>query len=120
MEILEKEKINSLKDQVKEYVQTRIDIATLTAVKGGSKAAGNVALYLLLSILGFFFLLFASIALAFAISEWLDHRIAGFLIVAGIYLVAGILFFAFKSKLILEPLANAIINAVLNKENRNG
>ncbi len=116
MEIFEKEKFNNLKDQAKEYVQTRIDIAVLSAVKGGSMAAGNAALYLMLALFGFFFLLFISIAAGFALSQWLDSRFAGFLIVGGFYLILSVIFFMFKSKLVVGPVSNAIVNALLNKE----
>lgn len=118
MEIFEKEKIKSLTDQVKEYVQTRIDIATLSAVKTGSKAAGNVALYLLLAVFALFFLLFISIAGAFALSTYLDNKFAGFGIVAGVYLLIGIALYVFRSKILLEPITNAVINAALNKEKK--
>lgn len=118
MEIFEKEKFTNLKDQAKEYIQTRIDIAMLSAVKGGSLAAGNVALYILLGLFGFFFLLFVSIAGAFVLSDALNNRYAGFLIVGGFYLLLTIIFFVFKSQLVIGPLSNAVINAVLNKKEK--
>lgn len=118
MEIFEKEKFSALKDQAKEYIQTRIDIVRLSAVKTGSLAAGNAVLVILLAVFGFFFVLFASIAGAFALSDWLDSRFGGFMIVGGIYLLLLIIFFAFRSQIVIGPVADAVVKAVLSKEDK--
>jgi hypothetical protein len=118
MEIFETEKIKTLTGQVKDYVQTRIDIAKLTAVKSGSEAAGNAALYLLLAVVGLFFLMFASIGAGFAVGHAINSNFGGFMIVAGFYLLLGIIIYAFRAKLIVSPITNAVINGVLNKEGR--
>jgi hypothetical protein len=116
MEIFETEKIKGLTDQVKDYVQTRIEIAKLSAVKTGSKAASNAALYIVLAVIGFFFLMFISLGAAIAIGYAMDSWFGGFFIISGFYLMVGIICYAFRSRLIVGPVSNAVINGILNKE----
>lgn len=51
-----------------------------------------------------FALLFVSIAIAVALSNWLDSPSSGFFIVAGIYLLFGLFFVFFGSKVITGAL----------------
>ena len=63
-----------------------------------------------------FFILFGSIALALGISQLLDSAYAGFLVVAGIYLLIGILIAVFNEKWIKEPVSNGVIKTIFKSE----
>jgi len=112
----DKSNIQLLKEHVKDYVQTRVDIAVLTVADKGTQAVSNAALYFMLLVITLFFLLFASVAAAFAISDLMDSRYAGFLIIAGIYLLVGLLIFVMRDKWVINPIVNGIIKKIFKKD----
>jgi hypothetical protein len=110
-----KEKIDQLKGHVKDYVETNIDIAKLTAVDKVSQVAGNSALYVGLLFLGFFFIMLLSIGVALLISKLIGAAYTGFLIVAGFYLLTAVVLFIFRERIILNPIANAMVAKMFKK-----
>lgn len=105
----EKQDLEQLIDDAKEYIETRSEISKLKAIDKGSKMAGNVASGLLLVILLFAILAFVSIGVAYALSEWIGRAYSGFLIVAGLYLILFILLALNKERWIENPVTNSII-----------
>jgi hypothetical protein len=72
---------------------------------------------LAISLLGLVsFILFASIELANAVSRLTAGFYWGFVIVAGIYFLLGILFWKSKDKLLNLPVMNAILRKLFNEE----
>ena len=63
------------------------------------KAVIALTMVLLLGTIGFLLLFFASLAASLAIGESLGSDTGGFLVVALIYLVLGVLAYAFRRKL---------------------
>lgn len=103
-------------DNIKDYVQTRIELATLTAV---DKFTGifvslitNIA-FLIFALLAFFFL---SIGLALWISALLGNSFAGFFIVAGFYLLIAIIIQISKVKLD-RSIGNTVVKKVFKERN---
>lgn len=109
-------KIADLKEHVKEYVQTRVELLTLTAADKGTAAVSNAVLYFALFLISIFFLLFLSVGAAFAISEALDVRYSGFLIVAGFYLLLGVILFVLQNKLVKDPIVNTLLKSFFGKK----
>ena len=97
-----KSNINDLAEHVKEYVEARIDLMKIDAADRLSSAASSIASMLILMIMGIFFLLFASAAVAHKIGESLGSFV-GYSIVAGFYLTLLILIV-----LLREPLGNRV------------
>lgn len=98
-----------LVEKVKEYVHVRKELTILNAVdKGSQLLAGLITdgLVLILAVLAF---LFGSLALGFYLSELLGNSYAGFLIVAGIYLLAALILNSIKEKVIEKKIINLII-----------
>ena len=98
-----------LVEKVKEYVHVRKELTILNAVDKGSQLfAGLITdgLVLILAVLAF---LFASLALGFFLSEVLGNSYAGFLIVAGIYLLAALILNSIKEKYLEKRIINVII-----------
>lgn len=103
-----KDKLTNLFEDLKEYINIKFQILSLTL---GEKVArvlavisSSVAIILFLSM----FIFFASFAAAFAIGNCVGGTGYGFLIVAGFYLLLGIIIFIFKSN-IEKPLINIFI-----------
>lgn len=108
-------KFNELKDHVKEYVQTRVDILTLTAADKGTKVVSNAVLYSILGFIGVFFFLFLNIGLALLLSDIIGNSYSGFLIISGFYLVLGIILFVMRDKWIKAPIVNTMLKAFFGK-----
>ena len=60
-----------------------------------------------------FSLVFASIALAIVIGEWTGKLYRGFLIIAGLYLLAGIIIWMTKERLLRLPIMNSLLKQFL-------
>lgn len=108
--------INELADNAKEYINTKVEIARLTAAEKISSLTSGIIARIIVAIIFALFLLFFGMAAGFALGEWLGKVYWGFLMVAGIYLVAAITVWAIREKLIRLPIMNAIIHELF-KEN---
>ena len=113
------EKIEGLTEHVREYVQTRIEQAKLEVAEKISLVIGTFIAATVVIILLLFVLVFGSIAGAWALSEWLGNPWIGFLIVAGFYLLLGIIIWFARGSIIRFPVMNAIIRQ-LHKKDKDG
>jgi Putative Actinobacterial Holin-X, holin superfamily III len=102
-------RVETLAAHLKEYVNIRIDAVKLSTAEKISKAmAGALAFVVVIQLLALF-AVFAGIALAFAFAEWTGKFYWGFLIMAGIYLLLGLIIWLAKEKLLRIPLMNALL-----------
>jgi hypothetical protein len=109
-------KIESLLDQAKEYINTRIAQVKLSVAEKVSKLLAAMIAGLVATLVFFFFLLFGSIAAALAIGNKLQSHSLGFLIIAGAWLLLGIMIWKAKNRLIRLPIMNAIIGSLFNTD----
>ncbi len=109
-------KAEEMADNVKEYVNTRIESAKLSIAEKTSKLVANVMAAIMLAAIIFLFFLFAGIALSLVLGEWLDNTWAGFLLVAALYLLVGIIIWTGREKLIRLPIMNALIKQFLSDD----
>lgn len=112
----EKNKIEDLFTDSKEYLETRIELAKLQAVEKSSEIASSAVVGLLLLLFFTIVFLFGSIALAFFLSEKTGQYSTGFLAVAGIYLVIGFILYLARESWIKKPVSNMIIHKMLKED----
>ena len=110
------EKIEELADNIKQYVNNRIDAAKLTAAEKTSGVIANLIAGLIVAAVFMFFIVFASIAFSLLLGEWIGKLWAGFLIVAGIYLLIGIIVWIAREKIIRLPIMNALIKQLFGED----
>jgi len=103
-------------EQAKEYVNTTISIAKLEVARKASLIISNLIALLSSSVLFVLFVLFGSIAGALALSSWIGKSYAGFLIVAGFYMLIGIITWSNREKLIRRPILNSLIKEFFKEE----
>ena len=108
-----------LTDQVKEYINTKVAILKLEFAKKVSLFISNAIAIVMSSIVFVFFVLFVSVAGALAISAWIGKPYSGFLIVAGFYLLIGIITWSNREKMIRKPILNSIIKEMFKDDNTN-
>jgi len=111
-------KAEELAGTVREYINTRIESAKLAAAEKGSFLIGNAAAAIMAIVVFSFFLLFAGIALSLVLGVWIGQLWAGFLIVAGMYLLIGMLIWFGRERLIRIPVVNAIIRQLFNEDEK--
>lgn len=109
-------KIEELAGSVKEYVNTRIESVKLNAAEKSSAIIANAIARVVGVVVFFFFMAFASIALSIGLGEWIGKAWAGFLIVACLYLLIGVVVWAGKERLIRLPVMNALIRQLFNDD----
>jgi hypothetical protein len=110
------EKVEQLTEHVKEYVNTRVEIAKLRLAEKTSLTVGNMIAAVVVAVLFLFVILFGSIAGAWALSDWIGKSYAGFLIVAGFYLLVAIIVWFARGRLIRFPVMNAIVKMLHKKD----
>lgn len=109
-------KVEELTDHVKDYITTKVEITKLRLAEKTSLTIGNIIAALVVAVLFLFVILFGSIAGAWALSDWIGKNYAGFLIVAGFYLLVAIIVWFARGKLIRFPVMNAIIMMLHKKD----
>jgi hypothetical protein len=102
-------KAEELADNVKTYINTRIEEVKLSAAEKSSAAMANILAGIVVATVFSFFIVFSSISLSLFLGEWMGKPWAGFLIVASLYLLAGAIVWVARGKIIRLPIMNALI-----------
>ena len=106
------EKAEELITNIKSYINgLKLEIAEKTA-----EIVTNLIVSSVVFIVFLLFIVFASIALAFGLGEWLEKPWLGFLIVSCGYMFIGIITLLLKDKLIKFPLMNGLIKQFYKNE----
>jgi len=109
-------KIEDLADTAKEYINTRVESIKLTVAEKTSVVIANAVTVLAVAFVFFLFIIFGSVALSFGLGEWIGKTWAGFLIVAGLYLLIGIVVWIGRERIIRLPVMNALIRQLFHNE----
>jgi Putative Actinobacterial Holin-X, holin superfamily III len=112
--------LQSLAEEVKEYVNVRISLVKLNVAETTSKIIANATAAVIAALIFLFFLFFASTGLALFLSSVIGNSYAGFLIVAGIYLVLGVVIWYSRGRLIQVPIMNAFIREMFDSNGKDG
>ncbi len=111
------DEVFDVKKEIESYVQNRIDLTKLHITEDLSKFTSTVAVRLILFYIGFFVLLFLSIAGAYAIGRYINSDELGFIIIAGFYFLVGLIFLLFRGILIHKPIIKSFIHLFFPKYN---
>jgi predicted transporter len=109
-------KVEDLAAHVKEYVNNRISSVKLSVAEKSSKMAANIIAMALVVLVFVFFIVFASIALAHVFAKLTGELYLGFLIVAGIYFLLGLLVWMMKERVLRLPIMNAMLQQLFKEE----
>lgn len=107
-----KSKATHLKDHVRDYVQTYVQLAKAKATRGASNAVSGIVIGILAFFFAFFFLFFVAFGLGYWFGDLVDSRVAGFFMVAGLFLILVVVLFALRKKVIVPMIRNMIISKV--------
>ena len=112
----ENNKVEELTENVKNYLNTNIELIKLQLTERVSIIAPGLLTSLILAMIGLIFILFLSIVGGFYFSKLFGDFTIGFGIIAGFYLLLGIILLIAKKSIIEKPLRDKIINKIINKD----
>ena len=108
-------KDHTLKNDVEDYIETKIDIIKLKAIDKTGSALSGAIVGIAAAVLGLFILQFLSFSAAYAIAEYTGYHYLGFLCVAGFYILLTVLIFALKEKFVTMPIINSLLKKFYHK-----
>jgi fatty acid desaturase len=105
--------IETLIERATDFSKTSYDLARLKTLDKSSDVASSLIPHSIVFVLFASFMLFANFGLAFWLGEILGNTYYGFFVVAGFYVVTGLVLHFFFHKRIKNLIWNAIIKQVL-------
>lgn len=97
---------------LKEYLNLQKKILLTTVSKKGGDAVYMLVLAIILFVIGWFFLLIFSISLGFGLAALTNSLFWGFMIVAALYLLMGILVWANRERFLRAPIVMSFLKIV--------
>ena len=113
------ESIAELTDQVKNYIQLRIDLFKLNLTEKLATLTTTLLISIIFFIVFLFFTLFLSLAFIFWFKDYAGAAWVGSLIVAGFYILLGIVVYLLRDKLFLNRVVVQISKILLEEEKEN-
>jgi hypothetical protein len=107
-------RISDLTGNIREYIETRIDMVKLDAADTVATAASSMASWVAIAIASLFTLLLVTVGGAIGIGYLLDNYAVGFFILAGVYLLIALLVYVYRENWIRKPLINTIVKNIFD------
>jgi len=114
----EQTKIEETVDSIKDYINTRYELAILKASDKTAHIASNTISFIPIVFLTVLTVMMLSFGLAFYLDHVLVSEFLGFFIVAGVYLLVGLILIASRKNSIAKPLRNKIIKELFKNHNQ--
>jgi hypothetical protein len=112
-------RLKEIPDHIKSFIRTKLAYYKLAAIEGAANAAAGALTGILLFIFGIFFLIFLFVGIALLIGSAIGSTAAGFLIVAGFFLLLAVLAVVLNKPLIKNPVTKLVITKMAG-DNTNG
>lgn len=110
------QKFEDVIEKLKQYLILNFELIKLQATDQATVIGASLISSLIVGISAFLFIFILSIGLGFYISSVLGNMYAGFLIVAGFYLLLTLTLFIGRKKMIEKPMRDKIIQKLLNSK----
>jgi ABC-type multidrug transport system fused ATPase/permease subunit len=107
---------NEISGNVKDYVRLKIDFLKLTLTEKLSLIISALLISIILFLVFLFISMFVSLAFIFWFRDHAGPLYAGALIVAGFYLLVGVIVFFMRNKIFIDPLVSKISKILLEEE----
>ncbi|MEO7961608.1 MAG: hypothetical protein ABIR19_08670 [Ginsengibacter sp.] len=106
--------VEELFDSLKEYGEARVQLLKLIAINKVSGFASTVVSMIILIMILFTIIFCVSIGAALLIGNMIGEAYYGFFIVAGFYLIIGLILFSVRSSVLREPVSNKLISELVD------
>ena len=91
-------KLDGIASNLVGYFETRMELLKLELREDLARGLARVMVFVLMAFVATLFIFFISMALAYKLGEYMGVS-AGFAVIAGIYLVAGIVFYTTRERI---------------------
>lgn len=109
-------KIEELTESLKSYVSTNLELIKYQGIERATVIIADLVINVLVGLMLLFFIFFISLWACFYISALFGDNYSGIAIVAGFYLLIGVIIFMVRKKMIIKPLRNKIIHNIFQKD----
>ncbi len=110
------ENISELKDNLRQYLETRISYYGISAFEKAVKILTAITSQIIVLLLVFVALIFLSAAAAIYFGSLLESTELGLLIVGGLYLLLGIVIYGFRNKIFSPIIIKSLVNIFFQDE----
>lgn len=100
--------------KLKDYGDTRLDLFKLKSINKVSGFLSSMITSIILIILLCLVVVCITIGLAILIGEWLGASYYGFFVIAGVYIIIGLVLLISRTKLIKTPISNKLIKNLMD------
>lgn len=107
---------SSLSQNIREYINLRIDYIKLVLTEKIAKLASFFLLAVIFFILAMFLLLFISLAFVFWFGEEVGPTYVGALIVVAFYVMGGVVIYFMRYKVFVNPLVTQLTKILMEGE----
>lgn len=113
MENQQTDHIETLFKRAGDYLKTRLELIKLKAVDKSSDMISNLVSKVIVLLVFTLFITILNIGIALFLGELLGKAYYGFFVLAGFYLIVGLIFWAFRKKWFKEPISDKLIQKFL-------
>lgn len=106
--------LEELFTKLKDYAETRVDLVKLIAINKVSGFLSTVISMIILLMIFFTTILCISLGLAIWIGQLLGATYYGFFIIAGLYLIIGLVLYANRGNILKSPVSNRLIKEMMD------
>ena len=110
---------SSLTENVKDYVNLRIDLVKLILTEKIAKLASFFLIAVIFFILAMFLLLFLSLAFVFWFSDQIGPAWLGALIITAVYILGGVLIYINRHRFFINPLVSQLAKILMEEKDEN-
>jgi hypothetical protein len=111
--------ISDLTENVKDYVNLRIDLAKLILTEKLAKLAAFFLIAMIFFILAMFLLLFLSLAFVFWFGADVGPAWLGTLIITSVYVLVGVLIYVKRYQYFINPLVKQLAKILMEDKDEN-
>jgi|GEM_PF-1436227 fructose-specific phosphotransferase system IIC component len=105
--------ITSIPNDVVDYINLQKNLVKLQIIEKSTNILSNVITYIILAVVGTLALMCLTIGGAMAINELFNNGYVGFLIVAGIYILLGVVLYVSRKVFITDKIADTLTNILI-------
>jgi hypothetical protein len=106
--------IEELFQKLKDYADVRLDLFKLKSINKMSGFMSSIMTMIILVAIFSAVVLCITIGLALLVGSWLGNAYYGFFIVGGIYLIAGLVIYSLRDKLIKNKVSDKLIQELID------
>lgn len=106
------ENIESLFERAGDYVETRLDLLKLKTADKSADIISSIASRLVILSIVIIFIIILNIGIALLLGELLGKLYYGFFILAGFYLITGLIFYMNRRTWFKVPVTNLILRKI--------